>query len=102
VLCVVCVVIRFTNILIGCAVTVCTHVLPSLCCVFKIIKETDGRLGYPDGAPYDAIHVGAAAPTVPKALLKQLKVGGRLVIPVMALISIATNLFWDLFCTCLN
>lgn len=28
----------------------------------------DGRLGYPDGAPYDAIHVGAAAATVPKAV----------------------------------
>ena len=28
----------------------------------------DGRLGYPEGAPYDAIHVGAAAPTLPKAV----------------------------------
>lgn len=28
----------------------------------------DGRLGYPDEAPYDAIHVGAAAPTVPEAV----------------------------------
>ncbi|KAG9336321.1 hypothetical protein JZ751_002668 [Albula glossodonta] len=42
----------------------------------------DGRLGYPDGAPYDAIHVGAAAPTLPRALLAQLKPGGRLVLPV--------------------
>ncbi|XP_067847256.1 l-isoaspartyl protein carboxyl methyltransferase, like isoform X3 [Heptranchias perlo] len=42
----------------------------------------DGRRGYPSGAPYDAIHVGAAAPTVPQALLQQLKPGGRLVLPV--------------------
>lgn len=28
----------------------------------------DGRLGYPEGAPFDAIHVGAAAPVVPQAV----------------------------------
>ncbi|XP_003224825.2 protein-L-isoaspartate(D-aspartate) O-methyltransferase isoform X1 [Anolis carolinensis] len=42
----------------------------------------DGRKGYPEEAPYDAIHVGAAAPTVPKALLNELKPGGRLILPV--------------------
>lgn len=33
-------------------------------------------------APYDAIHVGAAAHPIPDALIKQLKPGGRLFIPV--------------------
>jgi len=42
----------------------------------------DGRLGWPDLSPYDAIHVGAAAPDVPKSLIEQLKPGGRMVIPV--------------------
>ncbi|KAJ3295685.1 Protein-L-isoaspartate(D-aspartate) O-methyltransferase [Borealophlyctis nickersoniae] len=42
----------------------------------------DGREGFPREAPYDAIHVGAAAHPVPKALLDQLKAPGRMVIPV--------------------
>ncbi|NWX57506.1 PIMT methyltransferase, partial [Promerops cafer] len=42
----------------------------------------DGRQGYPEEAPYDAIHVGAAAATVPKELLEELKPGGRLIVPV--------------------
>jgi len=46
------------------------------------IKQGDGRLGYVEGAPFDAIHVGAAADQIPPALLQQLKVGGLLVIPV--------------------
>lgn len=42
----------------------------------------DGYLGFEAGAPYDIIHVGAAAPEVPPALLQQLAKGGRLIIPV--------------------
>jgi protein-L-isoaspartate(D-aspartate) O-methyltransferase len=38
-------------------------------------------LGWPDGAPYDAIMVTAAAPNIPPDLLQQLAVGGRMVIP---------------------
>lgn len=42
----------------------------------------DGYKGYKEAAPYDRIIVTAGAPFVPKALLSQLKVGGKLVIPV--------------------
>lgn len=42
----------------------------------------DGYKGLPDEAPFDGIIVTAGAPNVPKPLLSQLAVGGRLVIPV--------------------
>ena len=47
-----------------------------------ILVEGDGRNGYNQKAPYDCIHVGAAAETIPQALVDQLANGGRLVIPV--------------------
>ena len=42
----------------------------------------DGRKGYPEEAPYDAIHVGAAAATMHQDLIDQLKSPGRMFIPV--------------------
>jgi protein-L-isoaspartate(D-aspartate) O-methyltransferase len=42
----------------------------------------DGTLGWSAAAPYDAIIVAAGGPEVPESLKQQLKVGGRLVIPV--------------------
>ena len=46
------------------------------------VKVANGSLGLSQYAPYDAIIVTAAANTVPKPLIEQLKSGGRLVIPV--------------------
>ncbi|KAG2421645.1 hypothetical protein HFD88_005620 [Aspergillus terreus] len=45
---------------------------------------TDGRKGWEAGAPYDAIHVGAAAETLHPALIDQLRAPGRMFIPVSA------------------
>jgi len=42
----------------------------------------DGRKGYPEGAPYDAIHVGAAAAEHHAVLEDQLKAPGRMFVPV--------------------
>lgn len=45
--------------------------------------EVDGAYaGWPEAAPYQAIVVGAAAPELPTALIDQLDLGGRLVIPL--------------------
>ena len=46
------------------------------------VKIGDGYAGWPEKAPFDGIVVTAAAPFVPKALVEQLKTGGRMVIPV--------------------
>lgn len=46
------------------------------------IISGDGSLGCPDQAPYDRILVTAAAPEVPEPLLKQLKPGGLMLIPI--------------------
>ncbi|KAL1958457.1 hypothetical protein VTO42DRAFT_4321 [Malbranchea cinnamomea] len=47
----------------------------------KFVKG-DGRLGWPEGGPYDAIHVGAAAASMHEPLIEQLKAPGRMFIPV--------------------
>ncbi|MCF2971498.1 protein-L-isoaspartate(D-aspartate) O-methyltransferase [Synechococcus sp. Nb3U1] len=46
------------------------------------IRQGDGYQGWPEHAPYDAIVVTAAPPTLPPLLLDQLAIGGTLVVPV--------------------
>jgi len=48
----------------------------------KLLSFGDGYKGLPDYAPFDSIIVTAGAPVIPQALMSQLKIGGRLVIPV--------------------
>ncbi|MEY4834791.1 MAG: hypothetical protein RI980_906 [Bacteroidota bacterium] len=48
----------------------------------KLLSFGDGYKGLPDYAPFDGIIVTAGAPSIPQALMSQLKIGGRLVIPV--------------------
>ena len=46
------------------------------------VRHGDGTLGWANAAPFDAILVAAGRPEVPEALQRQLKIGGRLVIPI--------------------
>jgi len=57
-------------------------VLDSINCSNVVIKIGDGTLGWPEESPYDAILTTAAAPEIPKCYIDQLKIGGRLIIPV--------------------
>ncbi|MDQ6786469.1 MAG: protein-L-isoaspartate(D-aspartate) O-methyltransferase [Acidobacteriota bacterium] len=47
-----------------------------------LLRCADGTSGWETNAPFDAILVAAGSPNVPEPLLKQLKTGGRLVIPI--------------------
>jgi protein-L-isoaspartate(D-aspartate) O-methyltransferase len=51
-------------------------------CTNVHVIVSDGTLGEPEHSPYDGIIVTAAAPHIPQQYIEQLKVGGRLVIPV--------------------
>ncbi|MDR2450991.1 MAG: protein-L-isoaspartate(D-aspartate) O-methyltransferase [Candidatus Accumulibacter sp.] len=46
------------------------------------LKHADGWLGLPEAAPFDTIILAAAAPSVPSALLQQLSLGGRMLLPL--------------------
>lgn len=56
--------------------------LPKLGIKPKHMSFGDGYKGLPNHAPFDSIIVTAGAPEIPNALMAQLKIGGRLVIPV--------------------
>lgn len=56
--------------------------LPALGFKPKKLIFGDGYKGFPEQAPFDRIIVTAGAPNIPEALLAQLAVGGRMVIPV--------------------
>jgi len=47
-----------------------------------VTKYSDGTAGWSDESPFDAIIVTAGAPDIPETLIKQLAIGGRMVIPV--------------------
>jgi protein-L-isoaspartate(D-aspartate) O-methyltransferase len=59
-----------------------SNLLPKLGIRPKHLSFGDGYKGLPNHAPYDGIIVTAGAPIIPEALMAQLKIGGRLVIPV--------------------
>jgi len=48
-----------------------------------ILVQGDGGLGYPEKAPYDRICITAACPEIPSPLFEQLRIGGKLIAPVI-------------------
>ncbi len=59
-----------------------TSTLKAMNCLNVHVRQGDGTLGWPERAPFDAIIVAAGGPSIPETLQAQLKVGGRMVIPV--------------------
>jgi len=55
--------------------------LRAIKCFNVRLKHGDGYLGIPEVAPFDSIILAAATPKVPEALLQQMAVGGRMVLP---------------------
>lgn len=51
-------------------------------CTKVQVRVSDGTLGYPEESPFERIIVTAAAPDIPKPLVEQLALGGKLLIPV--------------------
>jgi protein-L-isoaspartate(D-aspartate) O-methyltransferase len=66
--------------------------LPRLGIRPKLMTFGDGYKGLPNYAPFDAIIVTAGAPFIPQALLGQIKIGGRLIIPIGDEVQIMTEL----------
>jgi len=66
--------------------------LPKLGIRPKLLTFGDGYKGLPNHAPFDSIIVTAGAPIIPKPLMAQLKIGGRLVIPLGEEVQIMTLL----------
>jgi protein-L-isoaspartate(D-aspartate) O-methyltransferase len=62
--------------------TMASRVLDDLGYANVHVRHGDGTLGWPEQAPFDGIVVTAAGPEAPQTLKQQLKIGGRLVIPV--------------------
>lgn len=51
-----------------------------------IVREGDGYKGWPEEAPFDAIILTTAPPRIPDPLIEQLKVGGKMVVPIGGLL----------------
>lgn len=67
--------------------------LDGIRCFNVVIRVSDGTEGWREESPFDAILVTAASPDVPPQYIEQLKVGGRLVIPVG---DVSSQILWKI------